>query len=98
MELKNERNVDDDLEDMGMEKNELFDFVHWQRKEKEISWMVQKQAAMEGHTDSRPNTTNSWTVKPDKGHAPDISKTHVISSLLGLVQDLYHNPSIGPAQ
>ncbi|GJW45490.1 hypothetical protein Tco_0077136 [Tanacetum coccineum] len=51
MELKNERNVDDDLE--GMEKNELFDFVHWQRKEKEISWMVQKQAAMEGHTDSR---------------------------------------------
>ncbi|GJV76289.1 reverse transcriptase domain-containing protein [Tanacetum coccineum] len=25
----------------------------------------------------RPNTTNSWTAKPDKGHAPDISKTHV---------------------
>ncbi|GKC21012.1 reverse transcriptase domain-containing protein [Tanacetum coccineum] len=25
---------------------------------------------------SRPNTTNSWTAKPDKGHAPDISKTH----------------------
>ncbi|GKC60755.1 hypothetical protein Tco_1088353 [Tanacetum coccineum] len=23
-----------------------------------------------------PNTTNSWTAKPDKGHAPDISKTH----------------------
>ncbi|GJU35388.1 phosphoinositide phospholipase C 6-like protein, partial [Tanacetum coccineum] len=25
----------------------------------------------------RPNTTNSRTAKPDKGHAPDISKTHV---------------------
>ncbi|GJV32458.1 hypothetical protein Tco_1392858 [Tanacetum coccineum] len=60
MELKNERNVDDDLEDMGMEKNELFDFVHWQRKEKEISWMVQKQAAMEGHTDSRNFRLYAW--------------------------------------
>ncbi|GKE68793.1 hypothetical protein Tco_1526865 [Tanacetum coccineum] len=25
----------------------------------------------------RPNTTNSLTAKPDKGHALDISKTHV---------------------
>ncbi|GJR31135.1 ribonuclease H-like domain-containing protein [Tanacetum coccineum] len=25
----------------------------------------------------RPNTTNSRATKPDKGHAPDISKTHV---------------------
>nr|GEZ51276.1 calcineurin B-like protein 4 [Tanacetum cinerariifolium] len=32
--------------------NELFEFVHWPRREKEISWMVQQQAAIEGHTDS----------------------------------------------
>ncbi|GKE75581.1 reverse transcriptase domain-containing protein [Tanacetum coccineum] len=24
----------------------------------------------------RPNAANSWTAKPDKSHAPDISKTH----------------------
>ncbi|GKE06855.1 hypothetical protein Tco_1398873 [Tanacetum coccineum] len=24
-----------------------------------------------------PNTTNSWTAKPDKGHALDISKTQI---------------------
>ncbi|GKC15587.1 beta-xylosidase/alpha-L-arabinofuranosidase 2-like protein, partial [Tanacetum coccineum] len=27
-----------------------------------------------------PKTTNSWTAKPDKGHAPDISKTHAVST------------------
>ncbi|GJS12677.1 F-box protein-like protein [Tanacetum coccineum] len=27
--------------------------------------------------DPKPNTTNSRATKPDKGHAPDISKTHV---------------------
>ncbi|GJU68823.1 reverse transcriptase domain-containing protein [Tanacetum coccineum] len=37
----------------------------------------------------KPNTINSRTAKPDKGHAPDIPKTHIISSSLGLVQDLH---------
>lgn len=36
-----------------MKQNKLFDFVHWPGREKEISWMVQKQAAMEGHTELR---------------------------------------------
>ncbi|GKD92857.1 hypothetical protein Tco_1372694 [Tanacetum coccineum] len=44
----------------------------------------------------RPNTTNSRTTKPDKGHAPDIPKTHITPSLLGLVQDLHHSPFTGP--
>ncbi|GJX99844.1 putative reverse transcriptase domain-containing protein [Tanacetum coccineum] len=30
-----------------------------------------------GKLDLEPNATNSRTIKPDKGHAPDIPKTHV---------------------
>ncbi|GKB30867.1 hypothetical protein Tco_0870268 [Tanacetum coccineum] len=46
----------------------------------------------------RPNTTNSRIAKPDKGHAPDIPKTHITPLLLGLVQGLHRSPLIGPAQ